>query len=161
MSNRFAVAIILLLLQFGSELRADDKPAVGESVSMSVNYKKSMLVVSTKDGVAAIGFDKPIANGVTYRYRFLPKGQNKEQIGEGKVFEKYKTVKYKKVWSFLIISDVENDGGILSIKVGPISLTWSHHDRGSGWIYYDSKRTRIQITDAKDFAKVDLKRFMK
>jgi hypothetical protein len=120
-----------------------------------VIYKESALVVRNKDGIAAIVFDKPIEKGVTYRYLFLANGQNKEQAGEGKVFEKY-----KEVWSFLGFSYHENEGKS-SIKAGPISLSWHYRNRDSAWITYDSSQTHIETTDAKDFAKIDLKRFMK
>lgn len=77
MSIRYTLAIVLLMLRFSCFLHAGESVA-GASESMPVIYKKSMLVVRTKDGVAAVVFEKPIANGVTYRYRLLAKGKTKE-----------------------------------------------------------------------------------
>lgn len=147
------------MLQLGCMAHASDKPAAIAASdmretyqTMGVIYKKSMLVVSNKDGVAAIMFDKPIANGTTYRYRFLPKGQSKEKTGEGRVFEKNKIT-----WSFLCISFVEDDGSKTKIQAGPISLTWSLCYRGIGWIYFNPAQMHIETADAKDFERIDLR----
>jgi hypothetical protein len=164
MSHRYTVAIALLMLQFGGMADAGDEPVNDTEVpvfvtfgkdSLPVIYKESALVVRNKDGIAAIVFDKPIEKGVTYHYRFLANGQNEEQAGEGKVFEKY-----KKVWSILFFTYQENEGKP-SIEAGPISLSWHYRNRDSAWITYYSSQTRIETTDARDFEKIDLKRSLK
>lgn len=158
MTNNYTLALALML-QLACMVHANEKPAEVTTSDMQVTYKtmrviykKSMLVVRNKDGVAAIMFDKPIVRGITYRYRFLPKGQSKEKTGEGRVFEKEKII-----WSFLFISSVENDGGKLVVKAGPISLTWSLCERGSGWIYFNLTRMYIEMADPKDFDRIDLR----
>jgi hypothetical protein len=167
MPVRDTVTVALLSLLLTNLVHADTKPAARklqppdscfESMSLqtkAVFYKKSILVVGTRHGVAVISFDKSIPNGITYRYRFLPEGQAKEQAGEGRVFEKYKTT-----LNLLVFRIEEDDGGKRSIEAGPISVRWSHRGRESGWIYGDELTIiRLLAVDENDFTKVDLKKF--
>jgi len=138
-------------------------------ISAPVTYKDTMLVAVTSDGVAVIVFAEPIEDdehtkgGIKYRFRFLQKGSEKEIVGEGSVFEKYKEGNY--------------DGGQLTIKAGAIRIGWSAGGDVRGWVYYKPESMRLQIASADRFEdrvalegvhrdvvhyeKLDLKRFLK
>jgi hypothetical protein len=163
MSTRLSWVTLSILVQLGclppargqltdwreSDILADGVFAIK---SIPVTYNNTMFVVSTKDGSAAIMFDKPLATGITYRYRFLPAHGGKEQAGQAEVFEKCKTTS-----RFLLFSIVEDDGSLTLIKAGPIALGWSRGGPGNGWIYYNPKQVRVESADPKDFTKVDLR----
>jgi hypothetical protein len=40
-------------------------------------------------------------------------------------------------------------------------VEWSYSAKGRGWIYYRPEEVRVQIANAKEFEKLDLKRFLK
>src|SRR5262245_30645620 len=67
-------------------------------LSAPVVYKNLMLIIQTKDGVAAVDFLDAIERGVTYRFRFLPDRGSMEVRGEGRVFERYKLVDGREVY---------------------------------------------------------------
>src|SRR5438045_3768355 len=60
-------------------------------ISAPVLYKDLMLIIATKEGIAAVVFGDEVEKGVNYRFRFLPADSDKEQAGEGKVFEKWES----------------------------------------------------------------------
>ncbi|MBL9162077.1 MAG: hypothetical protein JNL18_04965 [Planctomycetaceae bacterium] len=66
-----------------------DKSMPVDAISAPVHYEDSILIVTTKQGVAAIQFTKPIDNegrtGLEYQYRFFEEGKT-EQTGKGDVF---------------------------------------------------------------------------
>jgi hypothetical protein len=132
-----------------------------EKISAPVVYKNLMLILTTNDGVAAIAFGKEIDEGVTYRYRFLPKNGEKETSGEGKVFEKYRRVPTKAGPHGQVVTGLEDLGSELVIAAGPVRLEWSYSAPGRGWVYYQPEQIRVQIANAKEFEKSDLKRFRK
>ena len=132
-----------------------------EKISAPVVYQNLMLILTTNDGVAAVAFGKEIDEGVTYRYRFLPKGAEKEESGEGKVFEKYRRVPTKDGPQGQVVTGLEDLGSKLVLAAGPIKLEWSYSAPGRGWIYYQPEQIRVQIANAKEFDKADLKRFRK
>ncbi len=163
MSTQLSLVTLSILVQLGCVLPARAQPtdwresdilADGAFAvkSIPVTYNNTMFVVSTKDGTAAVMFDKPLAAGITYRYRFLPAHGGKEQAGQAEVFEKYKTTS-----RFLIFSIVEDDGSLTLIKAGPIALGWSRGGPGNGWIYYNPKQAQVGSADPKDFTKIDLR----
>ena len=84
-----AVGATILLVLALSGCWSTKKFKVVSPTSTPIVYKNLMLVLSNKDGVAAIVFTDEIEYGVKYRYRYLPK-HGKEEAGEGEVFEKYK-----------------------------------------------------------------------
>jgi hypothetical protein len=153
--------VILCLSAFS---RADERPASQppalDKIAAPVVYEELMLILSTKEGNAAIAFGKDIEEGVTYRYRFLRKGADKESTGKGKVFEKYERVP-KKGPHGEIMTTVIDRGSELFITAGSIKLEWSYSCKGRGWVYYYPEQVRVQIADAKSFEKIDLKRFGK
>ena len=153
-------ALLMMVLLSGVSFAGDKPvPAPGAkgTISAPVAYEDLMLVLSTKDGIAAVAFGKEVEKGVTYRYRFVPQGKEKEESGEGKVFEKYKLVPTKDPDKM----EVVDEGSQLFLKAGPIKVEWSYSMAGRGWIYYTPEVVRVQIANAKEFEKVDLKRFMK
>lgn len=137
-------------------------------VSAIVVYDAQMLIVTSKNGVAAIHFGQeskgidPLlnnGNGVQYRFRFLGKGQEKEQTGEGKVFEKY-IMKPTRLHGQLINLHIDQ-GAQLFLEAGPILLEWSAMGVGRGAVYYQPEDMRVQIAHPGLFSELDLKRFMK
>jgi hypothetical protein len=127
-------------------------------VSAPVVYQDLMLIVSTRDGVAAVAFGKEIEEGVTYRYRLLLKGAEKERSGEGKVFEKYERVPTQGPHGEVVTGIVDR-GSELFLTAGSVKLEWSYSAKGRGWVYYQPEQVRVQIANAAEFEKIDLKRF--
>ena len=85
-----ALGLVLSVLTLPGQAPAPaPAPAAREKVAAPVVYEGLMLVVTTKDGVAALAFGKKVPRGVGFRWRYLPAGGGKERSGEGKVFEKY------------------------------------------------------------------------
>jgi hypothetical protein len=115
-----------------------------------------MLVLTHEKGVAAVIFTDETKDGVKYRYRYIPK-DGKEESGTGELFEKYKRRPSDKPGKTLVV----DDGGQLFLKAGPSKVEWSYSGKGKGHIYYRPEYVRLQIADAGDFEKIDLKRFMK
>ena len=128
---------------------------VDPRVSASVVYKRQMLVLSNKDGAAAIAFDKEIEYGVKYRYRYLTKDGG-EGSGKDKVFEKYKELPGGRPGEVNVV----DDGGKLILRTGPLHVEWSFAEAGKGYVAYYPDRVRVQIADAADFEKIDLARFV-
>jgi hypothetical protein len=133
---------------------------VAEKISAPVVYEDLMLVLSTSQGVAAVAFGKEVEEGVTYRYRFLPAGTGAEETGQGKVVEKYRRVPAEAP-DGRVVTGVVDEGGKLFIAAGSIRLEWSYSGKGRGWVYYQPEQIRVQIAHARQFEKVDLKRFRK
>jgi hypothetical protein len=155
---------LLLVLPFGAPPFAGGNAvpptATPAKVSAPVVYEDLMLVVSTKDGVAAVVFGKEIEEGVTYRYRLLLKGAETDRSGEGKVFEKYERVPAEGPQGQVVTGAVDR-GSRLFITAGPVKLEWSYSRKGRGWVYYQPEQVRVQIANASEFEKIDLKRFIK
>ena len=151
-----AVGATILLVLALSGCWSTKKFKVVSPTSTPIVYKNLMLVLSNKDGVAAIVFTDEIEYGVKYRYRYLPK-HGKEESGEGEVFEKYKRFPGNKPGEYRVV----NDGGKLSLKAGPLHVMWSFAAAGKGYIYhYHPQFVRVQTANARDFEKIDLSRFM-
>jgi tetratricopeptide (TPR) repeat protein len=123
-------------------------------ISAPVTYEGLMLVLSNEKGAAAIAFTREIQYGVTYRYRYSPK-QGKEEFGEGKVFEKSRTIHGSKPDEVHRVNDKEE----LVLEAGPLHVVWSFAEVGKGYIYYHPEHVRVQIASANDFEKIDLNRF--
>ena len=137
-------------------------PAAPE-VTAPVAYRDLMLVLVTKDGAAAVVFEKPSADGdaVEYSFRF-ESADGKKKEGTGKLFERR-------------LKDGGYDPAGLSIVAGPISVTWSRGGEERGWVYYSPESVSVHIAHAKNFKsgtlkvgkevipvqELDLKRFMK
>jgi hypothetical protein len=153
------IALALLFL-WGGICPAGDPPASApaEKLSAPVVYADVLLILSSEDGVAAVLFDKDLEQGVSYRYRFLPKGTDPEQTGDGKVFEKVERVPTKGPHG-QVVTGVVDKGSQLFIAAGPMKLQWSFAAKGKGWVYYRPEEVRVQIANAKDFEKLDLRRF--
>jgi hypothetical protein len=161
MKAYLGIAMSLLLPLVGiSPAREKPASAPAEKQSAPVVYEDLMLILSTRDGVAAVVFGKDLEEGVTYRYRYLPKGTEKEQSGDGKVFEKYERVPTAGPHG-QVVTGLDDKGSQLFITAGAIKLEWSYAAKGRGWIYYQPEEVRVQIANAREFAKCDLKRFAK
>src|SRR5262249_47465014 len=116
-------------------------------ISAPVVYEDLMLIVSTRDGVAAFTFGKEIEEGVTYRYRLLLKGAEKERSGEGKVFEKYERVPTPGP-NGMVVTGLVDRGSELFLTAGPVKLEWSYSAKRRGWVYYQPEQVRVQIAKA-------------
>jgi hypothetical protein len=154
------IAMLLLPPFVGASVAGKRSSAAPGKLSAPVVYKELVLILATKDGVAAVVFGEDIEDGVVYHYRFLPNGTEKEQTGDGKVFEKYELIPTRGPHGLLVTGAVDK-GGQLLITAGPIKLEWSYAGKGRGWVYYQPEDVRVQIAGAKDFKKYDLKRFAK
>jgi hypothetical protein len=158
----FIVLPLLVVLPLSAPLVAGKKaapPAAAPAkISAPVVYEDLMLIVSTSDGVAAIAFGKEIEQGVTYRYRLLLKGAEKERSGEGKVFEKYERVPTQGPHGEVVAGLVDR-GSELFLTAGPVKLEWSYSAKRRGWVYYQPEQVLVQIAKAGDFEKIDLQRF--
>jgi hypothetical protein len=159
MTNALGLVLSALLLPAQAPAPAP-APAAREKVSAPVVYEGLMLVVTTKDGVAAFAFGKEVPRGVGYRWRFLPAGGGKEQSGEGKVFETYSRAAVAAPGG-RVVQGVQDEGGQLFLTAGPIRLEWSYSAAGRGWVYYLPEQARVQIAGSRGFGKADLRRFLK
>lgn len=106
-------------------------------VSAPVMYKKTMLIVVTPEGVAAIIFEKPSTRGTSteYRYRFQPADGSEETTGNGRVYERLVNEQYNS----------------MHIKAGKIVLPWSGGGAESGWVYYSPEDISLQIANSSRF----------
>jgi hypothetical protein len=155
----FALGLLFPLVGI-SPAREKTASALPEKLSAPVVYEDLMLILSTRDGVAAVVFVEDIVEGVAYRYRFLAKGTEKEQTGEGKVFEKYERAPTRGPHGRVVTGALDK-GSQLFITAGPTKLEWSYSSKGRGWVYFRPEEIRVQIANAKQFATCDLKRFAK
>jgi hypothetical protein len=119
------------------------------------DYKKWVVVIVGPKATAVVEFTDEIENGVGYRFRCLEQGQRAEQVGEGKVFEKYRTLPGEKPGNTLLI----DDGGQLFVQAGAIRVEWSYAGPGQGCIYYDPLSTRVYLVQPGKYATLDLSRF--
>jgi hypothetical protein len=122
-----------------------------------------MLVLVTKEGVAAVVFSNPSADGDEIEYKFrYESADGKKKEGTGKLFERRL-----------------NGGGFdkegLSIVAGPATIRWSKSNADRGWIYYSPEVVTVHLAHAKNFKggvreiggknieiqELDLRRFMK
>ena len=158
------LAILLLLVVAGEApddeatiAKGFDKHMEPNHIAAPVHYEDTILVVTTKQGVAAIQFTKPIDSdgrtGLEYQYRFLEEGKE-EETGKGDVFVR--------------------DGGMLPeerlakgldpesaepqlpnrtvIRAGKIDLVWSPGAPGKCYVYYAPEDTRVQLASGKKSA---------
>jgi hypothetical protein len=156
---RCIAAAVALLVSVGvSRAGGESKstPPSVDGVSAPIAYEGLMLVLTHEKGVAAIVFGAEIKDGVKYRYRYLPT-DHKEKSGTGEVFEKYKRLPGNKSNE----TEVVDDGSQLYFKAGPAIVEWSYVAKGKGFIYYRPEFVRVQIASARDFNKLDLRRFTK
>jgi hypothetical protein len=131
-------------------------PASGKPrLSAPVVYENLMLVVTGKEGVAAIDFLRPVPEGIRYRWRYLPNDGAEEVQGEDKVFEKYRREPGDEPNG----QEAVGEGSRLHIEAGTIKMEWSLGGESSGWIYYEPESLRVQIVHEKHFEKLDLGRF--
>ena len=159
--ERRAAQVDVRLKEIQASLK--DRPIVREAddgfpannTSAPIEYKKWIAVIVAPKATAAVEFTDEIEKGVNYRYRCLNQGQEVAQVGEGKVFENYRTVPGEEPGSRMLI----NDGGQLFIQAGAIKVEWSYEEQGKGYIYYDPLAGRVYLARPSDYATLDLSRF--
>jgi len=160
---RRCVSLIALLFLSATVTRADEEKPV-ERVRMPLNYKQAMVVVVSAQGAAGLRFVEPFelgnetGNGIigaSYEWRYLERKPNAaEQTGTGRVFAK------------LVNGAV--DHGSSTLTCGPMQLTWSPTDNGSGVIQYAPQVVAVHPVSAEYFSgnetqqvkAVDLSRFL-
>jgi hypothetical protein len=155
----------LLLLAVAGEVSDDDaaiakgfdRHRAANHVAAPVHYEDTILIVSTKQGVAALQFTKPIDSdgrtGLEYRYRFL-EGGKEEITGKGEVFTRARGMLPEERLAKGL--DPESDEPQLPnktlIRAGKIELVWSGGAPGKCYVYYAPENTRVQITSGKKTA---------
>ena len=127
-------------------------------LSAPVVYKDLMLVFASGDGVAAVVFTDKLEKGVAYKFRYESK-DGKNEAGAGKLFETFGDP--PPPGKEPVRRPVLDGGGERWFKAGPFKVEWSRGSEGQGWIYYAPEQVRVHIAHAKDFDKLDLKRFAK
>lgn len=168
MCTKFAIPNVAVLLiasmSYAAPIPKSDPPA---KVSAPVQYKDLMLILVAKDGVAAVVFENPAADGsgVEYNFRFESADGKTKKSGSGKLFERRRGGPN---------GDFDPEG--LFIKAGPISMEWSRGGQDRGWIYYAPENCSVLIANASGFARqaelqldrtqhvrpeLDLRRFVK
>jgi hypothetical protein len=150
--GRYFVAVIGVLAVLTSHCEEQEP----EPVAAPVIYEDLMLIISGKNGVAALVFRDEITKGVNYEYRYLSNDLRTRKRGTGVLCEKFtlKATKDPKLFEKIDI------GSQLFIKIESISVEWSFNLKGRGWIYYSPENVRVQLGHAKDFHTVDLRRFV-
>lgn len=158
-----AVLLILGISRPGAAAPGPAGAASAPAVTAPVAYQDLMLVLVTKDGAAAVIFNKRNANGseVEYSFRYESTDGNKKHDGIGKLFEAGRGV-----------SEVSADG--LFIVAGPVRIEWSRGGAHRGFIYYSPEVVTVHLAHADNFKgvknfqgemieikKLDLRRFMK
>ncbi|MBM4035423.1 MAG: hypothetical protein FJ291_27090 [Planctomycetes bacterium] len=149
----FALVLFTRADQAGNT-RRDPEP--DQDVTAPICYTNQLLVLSGRDGVAAVLLSARTKEQIDYLFRFLPKSEKKEVLGNGSVFEKYRRVPGADPSDSILV----DEGGQLHVKAGPIAVRWSQCDRNWGWVYYKPESVRVHIARAEDFDKLDLQRFM-
>ena len=156
---------LLLLLVVAGEVPDDDatiakgfdKSMPTDAISAPVHYEDTILIVTTKQGVAAIQFTEPIDSegrtGMEYRYRFREEGKE-ELTGKGDVFTRARGMLPEERLAKGL--DPESDEPQLPnktlIRAGKIELVWSGGVPGKCYVYYAPENTRVQITSWKKTA---------
>ena len=175
LATTVTASILLLACLFGfqnSDVGADTKPqefefpVTPQTISGPIVYRDLMLIVMDRERVVAFAFGDEIKEGVRYEFRSYSVATKKETIGAGSVFRKFKpldkppivVVDGKKVdpkseWSV-------DDGSVFFLKADSLKLGWTYQTTGSGWIYYEPEKIRVQIAHSKNFKKIDLTRFI-
>jgi hypothetical protein len=137
----------------GALTRAEDPPPQGvhtpapDEIAAPVYYADTLLIVSTRQGVAAVAFGKPIEDderlGVNYRYQFRAK-DGTERSGKGELYEiRRLPVELNGV--------PEDEGSSLAqtvMRVGDIQIVWSRHSNEKGFVYYRPEDMRVQFAVA-------------
>lgn len=154
---RARLLLVLVCCLLGPDLKgADEANAKERLLTVPVHYTDQIIIVVRGRSVAAIRFADAIEDGRAYKYRLLPRKGDREQSGEGKVFEKYESHQEKEGSKRVEIVD---RGSQLMITVGAVSLEWSHGSDTSGWVYFVPERERVYLVWADAFDTVDLARF--
>jgi hypothetical protein len=131
----------------GLSARGADPPPQGhilppaDAIPAPVYYKDTMLILTTKKGVAAVAFDNPInladREGIAYRYRFRSKDGH-EETGKGEVYEG--------------IGGPDDDAESLPfqvvIRAGNNQILWSRSNATKGYVYYSPEKMRVQIASS-------------
>lgn len=157
--------VLLMLLVFFSISTGAEEPKKPPRVAAPIWYEDLMLILSDREGVAAIVFKNDFVSGNTkspndgavYRFRYLRNGSKSEKKGEGMVREKYKLKPVGKPEGKMF--EKVEDESRLFIEAGSIKIEWSHCTKGRGWIYYFPEQVSVEIGVAKEFSDIDLKRF--
>ena len=116
------------------------------------------VVVKSPQGVGAFAFfqeshaDDTAVRAYSWYFRKTGSGPFEKSVGTshgiGKVFERYKVIRKNEDGSNL----VENDGGQLYVRCGPIRIEWSQGD----YIYLNTgKPIKIAFSGKKDIEQVD------
>jgi hypothetical protein len=139
-------------------------PDPAPDVSAPVLYEHLMVVLVTKDGLAAVVFDSPARDGsaVDYSFRYESADGKKKSSGTGKLFERRKGG-----------PNGNFDPAGLSIVAGPIAIKWSMGSPDRGRIYYGPEVVTVHLAHASGFRpgvggldgktvqpELDLRRFM-
>lgn len=152
-----AVVLILCLVAGSDPQKVEAKPPIpDDAVSAPLRYENLMLVLTSRDGAAAVVFTVRTPNSARFQYRYESHDGKKKLTGEGKVTSATRL-----------------------IKAGPIKLYWSSAvSVDKAWIYYRPEDVRVNMAHAKYFQdrfvrpggadeepvlikRLDLKRFMK
>jgi hypothetical protein len=124
-----------------------------KQASVPVSYKNQMLILSNRQGAAAVVFGPQTKHGVHYRYRYLPK-KGKEVRGKGKVFEKYRVVKQSGNTQELV-----DAGSQLTIQAGAIQVRWSRGGGDACHIYHDLKIIQVKMGKPSEFEELRLQHY--
>jgi len=158
-----SVAILLILASLGSGSRSaqpkDGYPFTSESIAATVFYGDQMLIVSHEKGVVLFAFKEELDKGVKYVFRSYDAGTATETTGAGTVIWKYRNGKVFKDEDGKKAQEIVDEGSINYLVAGAFKLYWTHRTKGSGWVYYEPEKARIQIAHPDDFKDLDLKRF--
>src|SRR5262245_7348537 len=123
----FCVSALVCIDVAGQNAQRDERPTL-DRVAAPIVYEDLVLILASKEQVAAIIFKKEINRGVHFEYRLWDKKSKAEQKGTGVVFEKYKPTEDPKTFV--------DDGSQLFIKAQTLTVEWSYSMKGRGYIYY-------------------------
>lgn len=150
------LAISLCVASGGDAVTLYAKPPIPDkAVSAPIRYDKLMLVLTSRDGAAAVIFTARTPNSARFQWRYESRDGKKKTTGEGKVTSATRV-----------------------IKAGPIQLFWSSANSVDwAWIYYRPEEMRVNLSHSDYFQdryihvsledepvfikRLDLKRFMK
>ncbi len=110
-----------------------------QDVRVPVTYTNAMLVLVSKQGVAALKFEKQFdignetrngVTGVSYQWRFLPNSDGAvEETGSGRVFVK--------------LNGGQVDDRKTEITCGPLKVKWHYVDNEKGFIDYNADQLQV------------------
>jgi hypothetical protein len=136
----------------------DDARPVPElgSASASWVYRESLLILVSKQGVAAVASTESTDDGIVYSFRFESGDGSTKETGSGKAFERVKETTLKDG-----TTEVVNDGGKLFIQAGALRVGWSLGSRSEGWVYYTPGTTDAEFVPLEPLDKIDLRPFVR